>query len=56
MGLTFGAVFRVLAKGRPGPFIIQLKDSRLILGHGMVHRLRVASVREATPSACPSRV
>lgn len=41
MGLGPGARFRVLARGRPGPFIIGLGAGRLILGRGMVHRIRV---------------
>jgi len=44
MGLVPGARFRVLARGSHGPFIISLRDMRLILGHGMIHRLRVAPV------------
>ena len=41
MGFVPGARFRVLTKGRPGPFIISLKDTRLMLGHGMVPRICV---------------
>ena len=41
MGLLPGVRFRILARGRPGPFIILLKDSRLMLGHGMVHHIYV---------------
>ncbi len=41
MGLTPGVRFRVLGKGRPGPFIITVKDTRLVLGQGMVHRVFV---------------
>ena len=42
MGLTPGIKFRVLAKGSPGPFIISVKNTRLLLGRGMVHRIRVS--------------
>ena len=41
MGLTPGARFLILAKGRPGPFIITVKGTRLVLGQGMVHRILV---------------
>ena len=41
MGLTPGAQFRVLHKGRPGPFIIRIKGSRFVLGQGMVCRIFV---------------
>ena len=43
-GLTPGVRFRVMAKGRPGPFIILLMDMRLMLGHGMVLRILVHPV------------
>ncbi len=42
MGLTPGVKFRVLRCSRPGPFIITVKDHRLVLGRGMVHRIFVA--------------
>ncbi len=41
MGLMPGARFRVITKGRPGPFIIAVKGAKLVLGHGMIHRIRV---------------
>ena len=41
MGLIPGVRFRVLAKGQPGPFIILLKETRLMLGYGMIHRVFV---------------
>jgi len=41
MGLAPGARFRIVAKGNPGPFIISVKDTRLVLGHAMVHRVFV---------------
>jgi Fe2+ transport system protein FeoA len=42
MGLTPGVRFRVVAKNHPGPFIIQVKDARLVLGFGMTHRMFVS--------------
>lgn len=42
MGLTPGVRFRVISRGRPGPIIILLKGSRLMLGRGMIHRVTVA--------------
>ena len=41
MGLRTGARFTVINNGHPGPFIINLKGSRLLLGRGMVHRIFV---------------
>ena len=44
LGLTPGVRFQILNRGRPGPFIIRLKDARLVLGHGMVLKMRVRPV------------
>ncbi len=41
MGLTPGVRFTVVTKGQPGPMIISLKDTRLVIGKGMVHRILV---------------
>jgi len=45
MGLAPGSRFTVETSGRPGPFIIRVMGSRLILGHGMVGRIFVRLVR-----------
>ena len=44
MGLTRGARFRIMNRGRVGPIIISIKDARLMLGRGMVHRILVRPV------------
>jgi Fe2+ transport system protein FeoA len=44
MGLGPGSRFAVETSGRPGPFVIRVKGSRLILGHGMVTRVFVRPV------------
>ena len=41
MGLICGTQFMIIAKGTPGPFIIMIKDTRLVLGRGMIHRIFV---------------
>ena len=41
MGLTPGTRFRIQNKGRPGPFIITVRDARMVLGHGAIHRIFV---------------
>ncbi|MBL7220642.1 MAG: metal-dependent transcriptional regulator [Phycisphaerae bacterium] len=41
MGLTPGMRFSVVNKGNPGPFIISVKGSKLMLGRGTVHRVMV---------------
>ena len=46
MGLGPGSRFTVGTCGRPGPFVIHVKGSRLILGHGMVTRIFVRPVRQ----------
>ncbi len=44
MGLMPGVRFKIINKGQPGPFIILVKDTRLVLGHGMVHSVTVRPV------------
>jgi len=41
MGLTPGSRFTVVNKGNPGPFIISVKGSKLMLGRGTVHRVMI---------------
>jgi DtxR family Mn-dependent transcriptional regulator len=41
MGLTPGATFKVVNKGNPGPFIVSVKGSKLMLGRGTVHRVMI---------------
>jgi len=48
MGIRPGARFTVLSKGRPGPFIIDMRGSRLVLGQGMVRRMFVRPVQRAS--------
>jgi ferrous iron transport protein A len=40
MGLTPGEAIHVLNRG-PGPFIVVVRGTRLMLGRGMVHRILV---------------
>ena len=48
MGLGPGSRFTVETSGRPGPFVIRVKGSRLILGHGMVTRVFIRPVQQQT--------
>lgn len=41
MGLNEGMKFRVLQTQRPGPCIILVGDTRLILGYGMAQKILV---------------
>jgi len=45
MGLTPGSRFSVVNKGNPGPFIVSVKGSKLMLGRGAVHRIMVKGDR-----------
>lgn len=44
MGLTPGVVVSVLNSQMPGPVILNLRGSRLALGHGMTMRILVRTV------------
>jgi len=44
MGFMRGVRFQILNRGRPGPFLVLLGDTRLMLGRGMVHRIRIRPV------------
>jgi ferrous iron transport protein A len=41
LGLGPGAKFRVLSKGNPGPFLIAVRETRLVIGRGMVEHVFV---------------
>ncbi len=41
MGIRPGVRFKVLSRGRPGPFIVTHGNTRLVLGRGMVARIFV---------------
>ncbi len=44
MGLTPGVNFRVVNSQMPGPVVIDLRGSRLVLGHGVAHKILVTEV------------
>jgi ferrous iron transport protein A len=44
MGLTPGVIIRVMNSQRPGPIIVDLRGSRLVLGYGMTQRILVKEV------------
>jgi len=44
MGLTPGVTIRVMNSQRPGPIIVDLRGSRLVLGYGMTQRILVRKV------------
>lgn len=42
MGLTAGVEITVVQNSHPGPFVISVRDTRLVLGHGMASKILVA--------------
>ena len=41
MGLTPGVEIRIISSQRPGPIVIDIRGSRLALGHGAAHKIMV---------------
>jgi len=41
LGLNIGMTVRVLQRNGHGPLLLAVKDSRLALGRGMAHKIRV---------------
>ncbi len=41
MGLVPGTVLRVVSNGSVGPFVVAVKDTRIMLGRGMAHKMLV---------------
>ncbi len=41
MGLTPGVQIKVINSQRPGPVIIDIRGSRLVLGHGVAQKILV---------------
>ncbi len=44
MGLTPGVIIKVLNSQIPGPIIIDLRGSRLVLGYGMAQKILVRRI------------
>ncbi len=41
MGLVPGTVLRVVSNGSTGPFVVAVKETRIMLGRGMAHKMLV---------------
>jgi ferrous iron transport protein A len=41
MGLVPNVEITVVSNGHPGPFVISVKDSKMMLGKGIVHKIMV---------------
>jgi len=44
LGLTRGCIFTVIEPGRSGPALIEVRGTRIALGHGLASRLLVEEV------------
>jgi Fe2+ transport system protein FeoA len=44
MGLTLGVNIKIINSQRPGPVVIELRGSRLVLGHGVAQKIMVTIV------------
>jgi ferrous iron transport protein A len=42
MGLVPGVEITVVNNGHPGPFVISVKDSKMMLGRGIAHKIMVS--------------
>ncbi len=47
LGLTRGCTFTVVEPGKSGPALIEVRGTRIALGHGLAHRLLVEVVGES---------
>jgi len=45
MGLVPGVTILVVRNNFPGPLIVEVKSTRIVLGHGMANRVLVSSRR-----------
>ncbi|MBW1973037.1 MAG: ferrous iron transport protein A [Deltaproteobacteria bacterium] len=43
MGLAVGSEIEVIRKGRPGPFIIRIKETRIAIGMGLAAKIMVST-------------
>jgi len=44
MGLVPGVEIKVVSNGHPGPFVVIVKNSKMMLGRGMAHKIMVREV------------
>lgn len=44
MGLVPNVELTVVSKGHPGPFVISVKDSKMMLGKGIAHKITVKEI------------
>jgi ferrous iron transport protein A len=54
MGLRTGCEVRVVRNGGRGPFVVALGSSRIVLGRGMAHQVRVVPVAQCPEADLPT--
>ena len=44
IGMTVGQRLTVISNGHPGPFIVRVKEAKMILGRGMARHIMVSEI------------
>lgn len=55
MGLLPNVEITVVNNGHPGPFVISVKGSKMMLGRGMAHKIMVGSCHDEENHSSPGR-
>jgi Fe2+ transport system protein FeoA len=55
MGLLPNVEITVVSNGHPGPFVISVKGSRMMLGRGMADKIMVSSCDDEKDNGRPGR-
>ncbi len=55
MGLLPNVEITVVSNGHPGPFVISVKGSKMMLGRGMAHKIMVCGCDEKGNHSGPGR-
>jgi ferrous iron transport protein A len=55
MGLVPNVKIAVVSNGHPGPFVINVRGSRMVLGRGMAHKIMVCSCDYEKDHSGPGR-
>jgi Fe2+ transport system protein FeoA len=44
MGINVGQRLTIISNGYPGPFVLRVKDSKMVLGRGMANKIIVSEI------------
>jgi ferrous iron transport protein A len=55
MGLVPNVKIKVVSNGHPGPFVINVRGSRMVLGRGMAHKIMVCGCDYEEDQSGPGR-